>query len=243
MEITLRNYQPFSWTKQVHNFAAPAWNRSANNFLEISKKITLVALGILFTGVVFAADLMMTGISLAYRAYSPIVSRPPMRPHFEAHQAKIKVTDNLQFMKDALDAAFSLLDEGTAELYKELIKDQGIPSIDCKEYVDIFGWCAGAYVIHFLRRSPRCDLSQIYPNNLSTIDHPQIQIKKDLIDSFNSLPDKEKNKITDKFFSPHDKINLSERTKKILHQIHAIAIEMTQDPHFIKEIYTPATTT
>jgi len=252
MEITLRNYQPFALTNDLLDFIKRETKAPAKNFLDLAKSAGRLALAIISLIPVFVADLLVTTTALTFRACCirspnrkiPKPKEPYAPPPSYNPNLAILFVDSKQFMQNALRTAFSVLPPNTIKLYRELIADGGLPSDDCEEYVDIFQWTASVYLSHFLKHSHR-DLSKLYPCTHPEFDHrksqPHIQELRKNVGQlqvfFNLRTAKERDAALEKIISPEIGPKPEGEVKDLINRINGIAVLMTQDPYFMKNIY------
>ena len=137
--------------------------------------------------------------------------------------------DGKQFFKDALIAALRLHDRATQKMYKQLILDQGAVA-EGDPPICIYRWTAGCMLVHYLKTRgyvEREDLASIMPD---------ADRAESLWDDYKWLPRQQRAKTLLSILKPE-----GARLNALATQINGAALELTQNRHYLQEIYTPAT--
>jgi hypothetical protein len=165
-------------------------------------------------------------------------------PHFP-----FGLTD-VTFFQDALKFAFSLLEKPKQEEYKRYIAE------DNPEQVNIYLWSASALIIHYLRsknQSIRADLlfPRTFPNSLVPIqgqaeEARRARIQKNdkelqiLLDQYSKLSHEDRACAFLQILVPEIQWQLTHNSQHFMQNIHAKALEITQNNDFNIQIYRQA---
>lgn len=137
--------------------------------------------------------------------------------------------DGKRFFKDALITALHLHDRPTQKIYKKLIRDQGTV-VEGDPPICIYQWTAGCMLVHYLKTRAYVErevLESIMPN---------ADQAESLWDSYKWLPQKQRVETLLAISKPK-----GARPSSLTAQINGVALELTQNRHYLQEIYTPVT--
>lgn len=157
--------------------------------------------------------------------------------------------NNHQFLREALRSALALHDEHSHQAYKNLIASDGSDYEGEEPPVNIFNWCAECLLVYFLRLRPyrlfpwTCPDPQLVGNALEEWNNRQNEFRRllnHLINDFARLnPYDEQPALLLKIIDPASEMPLSAEALDVKHQIQGLALQITQNPIYNRQIYRP----
>ncbi|MBX7067550.1 MAG: hypothetical protein K1X28_10010 [Parachlamydiales bacterium] len=229
MATLLATSQPFELTKTLFEFQRSSWDYP-QDCLDLCKKVGTIALSILLSLPALFADIILLPFSLITRTcYAPPSGDDNLQRLQNAAPFPQEGRDTEQF-KNALTEAFSFLPLDRKRAYKELIMNGGMPE-EGDPLIDSFKWCAEVYIVHSLRNSN----PQLFP---ASHERHRQQIDG-IMRHYRSLPPIERTAVCLKCIDPEFSVNFNRDQFDFLHEIQACALDITRNPDYNREIYTP----
>lgn len=255
MIIALADYKPFDYTREMLAYGREKWSEPTSNLLEVSKKVIWAALTVLALIPTLVIDFGIIGVSLALRFISHLRSSPAIDESVldEGDRIDEKLRKQLladpypglendriekpQFLKNAIDAALLLNEEGKRVNYLELIVDDGAED---NPPINVYTWIAEVFVSRYLIATyhhPELDYVFRLERELAT----RIEKSNELKVSFARLSENDRAAILLKANAPEKQIKLSRAASDFyMKKFQPIASALIQDQTYLREIYGPA---
>lgn len=245
------NYEPLDCTKALLLYTRFALHAPSQNLLDTAKKVAQFTLALLALIPCLILDLALS--AKMYYCTKPgircfVLSMPAHQHNLNGKPSEDLVEGVLcyyhynppvnlslkDFFSDSLKSAFRFHLKTTKDAYKELILNGGVVERGDPP-TEIYSWCAGCLLAHYIVSISHLNAIKWVYYSLNTPETMNISA------SYNLLSQEERASVILQIIVPETHWDLTERSKILVGKIRTQALALTQDPDFIKNIYTPVT--